>query len=116
MRTDALEMSLLFDYYGELLTEKQRVCFDLYHNQDLSLAEIAESEGISRQGVHDSITRAETALRSFEQALGCVRRERLVQKALAEITAAAQALQGSSDHTVQQLSGRILSAADTLKE
>ena len=39
---DALEMTLLFDYYGDLLTDRQRMCFDLRHNQDLSLAEIAE--------------------------------------------------------------------------
>ena len=45
MKQDALQMSLLFDYYGELLSEKQRVCFDLYYNQDLSLAEIARECG-----------------------------------------------------------------------
>ena len=39
---DALEMTLLYDYYGDLLTERQRMCFDLYHNQDFSLAEIAQ--------------------------------------------------------------------------
>ena len=53
MKQDALQMSLLFDYYGELLSEKQRVCFDLYYNQDLSLSEIASELGITRQGVHD---------------------------------------------------------------
>ena len=42
MKHDALTMALLYDYYGELLTEKQRTCFDLYYNQDLSLSEIAE--------------------------------------------------------------------------
>ena len=49
MKQDALQMSLLFDYYGELLSEKQRVCFDLYYNQDLSLSEIASELGITRQ-------------------------------------------------------------------
>ena len=58
MKQDALQMSLLFDYYGELLSEKQRVCFDLYYNQDLSLSEIASELGITRQGVHDSLSRA----------------------------------------------------------
>ena len=45
---EALEMTLLFDYYGELLTEKQRACVDMRYNQDLSLGEIAQELGISR--------------------------------------------------------------------
>ena len=69
-------MSLLFDTYGALLTEKQQTYFDLYYNQDLSLAEIAEQEGISRQGVHDAISRSEALLASFERVTGCVARER----------------------------------------
>ncbi len=58
MKQEAFTMSLLFDTYGALLTEKQQTYFDLYYNQDLSLAEIAEQEGISRQGVHDAISRS----------------------------------------------------------
>ena len=59
---ETLEMILLFDYYGDLLTERQRMCFDLRHNQDLSLAEIAQELNVSRQGVHDNIIRAEAHL------------------------------------------------------
>ena len=62
MKQEAFTMSLLFDTYGALLTEKQQTYFDLYYNQDLSLAEIAEQEGISRQGVHDAISRSEALL------------------------------------------------------
>ena len=51
---------MLLDFYGELLTDKQRECFDLHYNEDLSLAEIAEQLGVSRQGVWDNIRRAET--------------------------------------------------------
>ena len=54
-----LEISLLFDFYGDMLTEKQRDVVELYYNDDLSLSEIAENEGITRQGVRDSIKRAE---------------------------------------------------------
>lgn len=74
MKGKPLEMSLLFDFYGETLTEKQRELFDLYYNEDLSLAEIAEHAGITRQGVRDSIKRAEHALREMEEKLGLVTR------------------------------------------
>ena len=59
-------MTLLFDFYGSLLTEKQQTYFDLYYNQDLSLAEIAENYGISRQGVRDVIVRAEGIMTELE--------------------------------------------------
>ena len=63
MKHDALTMALLYDYYGELLTEKQRTCFDLYYNQDLSLSEIAEDLGVTRQGVHDTPRRSSGTLK-----------------------------------------------------
>ena len=69
-----LIMTMLFDFFGDLLTEKQRDYFDLYHNEDLSLSEIAEKAGISRQGVYDIISRAEKTLASFEHKTGVVRR------------------------------------------
>ena len=74
MKGKPLEMSLLFDFYGETLTVKQRELFDLYYNEDLSLSEIAEHAGITRQGVRDSIKRAEHALGEMEDKLGLVAR------------------------------------------
>lgn len=74
MKGKPLEMSLLFDFYGETLTDKQRELFDLYYNEDLSLSEIAEHAGITRQGVRDSIKRAEHALGEMEDKLGLVAR------------------------------------------
>ena len=53
-----LEISFLLDFYGSMLTEKQRIMIEYYYNDDLSLAEIADNEGITRQGVRDSIKRA----------------------------------------------------------
>ena len=80
MKQEAFTMSLLFDTYGALLTEKQQTYFDLYYNQDLSLAEIAEQEGISRQGVHDAISRSEALLAAFERVTGCVAREQKLRR------------------------------------
>ncbi len=71
---DTVWRAMLFDFYGELLTDKQREYFDLHYNEDLSLAEIALLEGISRQGVWDIIRRAETSLRETEKKTGLVLR------------------------------------------
>ena len=103
-------MTLLFDYYGGLLTEKQQQFFDLYYSQDYSLAEIAELSGISRQGVHDAIVRAEHALLEIEEKTGCVARAAQVARALDTIRSAALALPASDQRTA------ILAAVDALKE
>lgn len=79
-----LSMSILLDLYGELLTEKQRDVLELYYNDDLSLAEIAQQYEISRQGVHDSIRRGEEALLKFEEILGLSRQEEQNKKQLEE--------------------------------
>ena len=60
MDQKAFHMTLLFDFYGDLLTDRQKEFYDLYHNEDLSLAEIAENAGITRQGVRDVLVRAES--------------------------------------------------------
>ena len=74
MKDNVCAMCLQFDFYGEVLTEKQRELFDLYYNEDLSLAEISEHIGITRQGVRDSIVRAERTLQELEDKLGLVAR------------------------------------------
>jgi len=76
MSADTLYMTMIFDFFGDLLTEKQREYFDLYHNDDLSLSEIAEKAGISRQGVYDIITRAEKTLTDIERKTGIVKKWR----------------------------------------
>ncbi len=91
-----LEISLLLDYYGNMLTEKQREVVDWYYNEDLSLAEIAEHTGITRQGVRDSIKRAETQLLEYEEKLGLCARFQKMQKALDEIAEQASYLQEES--------------------
>ena len=116
MKQEAFTMSLLLDYYGGLLTEKQRNAFDLYYNQDLSLAEIAEQEGISRQGVHDTISRTEATLLQMEQSIGCIARARSIRTALEEISATAAALSCHEDPAVRQSAESILSAVRSAKE
>ena len=113
---DALEMTLLYDYYGELLTERQRMCFDLYHNQDLSLSEIAQELQVSRQGVYDNLSRAEALLRNMEEKTGCVRRDLQNRKAVQKIIAAAKQLKAHPDADVKGLAEQILSATQGLEE
>ncbi|MDR0382029.1 MAG: YlxM family DNA-binding protein, partial [Oscillospiraceae bacterium] len=82
VKSDPLDMAYLFDFYADILTDKQRDYFDLYYHQDLSLSEISESEGITRQGVRDVITRAEGTLRHMEAQLGLVARFSRVRESL----------------------------------
>ena len=72
MDDTTLQKTMLFDFFGDLLTEKQQEYFDLYHNEDLSLSEIAESAGISKQGVYDIIVRAEKTLVETENKTGII--------------------------------------------
>lgn len=74
MLEETTRVNLLYDFYGNLLTERQRECLELYYQHDLSLAEIAEDNGISRQGVYDLIKRAIMSLEKAEERLGLVAR------------------------------------------
>ena len=100
---DALEMTLLFDYYGELLTQRQRDCLDMRYNQDMSLGEIAQELGVSRQGVFDTLNRAETLLRNMEAKTGFLRRADRVLKAALPIAPSAVALPASSSPSLPLL-------------
>lgn len=113
---DALQMTLLLDYYGELLTDRQRMCFELRHNQDLSLAEIAQELNVSRQGVHDNLSRAEALLRNMEEKTGCVRRDLQCRRAAREITRVASLLAENEDKNVSGLANQILKLARELEE
>ena len=69
-----LQMIMLLDFYGDMLTPRQKEFYDLYYNEDLSLAEIAENYGITRQGVRDVIVRAEAILTELEDKTGIIKR------------------------------------------
>ena len=74
MKNQTYRMTMLFDFYGELLTERQKEFYQLYYDEDLSLGEIAENYGISRQGVRDVIVRAEAYMTEIEDKTGLVKR------------------------------------------
>lgn len=80
-----LEQALLYDFYGELLTEHQKEVYEQFVLDDLSLSEIAESEGISRQGVHDLVRRCQKALEGYEAKLHLVERFLTVKEKVAQI-------------------------------
>lgn len=112
-----IEVSLLFDFYGELLKPSGRKAIDLYYNDDLSLAEIADQTGITRQGVRDSIKRCEQQLFDYEKKLDLYKRFCELEKGLEEISAVAQEIfDNSHDNNIKALAGKIKRTADTLKE
>ena len=82
---DITRQSLLYDFYGELLTKRQREVMELYHEENLSLAEIADEFGISRQGVYDALKNGEKALASYEEKLGLVEKFRKSSEAIDKI-------------------------------
>ena len=79
-------VSLLYDFYGQLLTEKKRQVIELYHEEDMSLSEIASELGITRAAVHDSLKSAERALDNYEEKLSLVERFLKTEEAFGEIT------------------------------
>jgi predicted DNA-binding protein YlxM (UPF0122 family) len=80
-----VQIALLFDFYGQLLTEKQIEIIDMYYSNDLSLSEIAEQQEISRQGVYDTLKRAEKTLAEYEAKLGLVNRFLQQKESMSEI-------------------------------
>ena len=82
MVTKNLEISYLLDFYGDVLTEKQRDVMEQYYNDDLSLSEIADNFGITRQGVRDAIKRGEGTILELEDKVGFARRYRAVQEGI----------------------------------
>ena len=116
MAEDRVMQSLLLDFYGELLTDKQRECCELHFNEDLSLAEIAEQCGVSRQGVWDNIRRAEQALREIEEKTGLVRRFTALRQGLGAAERHLAALEESIPEEQRNAVRRIRSELKQLEE
>lgn len=92
-----VEQGLLYDFYGELLTEHQRHVYEDVVFNDMSLSEIAEEQGISRQGVHDLVRRCDRILAGYEEKLGLVEKFNRTKKMVAEIKRLAGAYKESGD-------------------
>ena len=101
MKNQAYRMALLYDFYGDMLTDRQREFYDLYYNEDLSLAEIAENYGITRQGVRDVIVRAEAVLTELEDKTGIIRRFHKMQEQFTQIESAVTAIAKRNDDRYQ---------------
>lgn len=86
MYNKIVQIALMYDFYGQLLTDKQIEVIDMYYNNDLSLGEISEQLGISRQGVYDTLKRAEKTLFEYEEKLGLVERFTEQKKKIEHIT------------------------------
>ena len=80
-----LRITVLLDFYGDILTPKRKTALDMYYNDDLSLSEIADQLGITRQGAHDLIKSAESDLRSYEAKLGLYERNEKIRTLLTGI-------------------------------
>lgn len=116
-----LEVTMLLDFYGDMLTEKQRDFIGYYYNDDLSLAEIAENENITRQGVRDAIKRAETQLFDMEEHLGLARRFGQLRAGLDEIVECAEKIRAFNmecglSRDINEATLRIQELAQSLRE
>ena len=121
MKNQAYRMALLYDFYGDMLTDRQKEFYDLYYNEDLSLAEIAENYGITRQGVRDVIVRAEAVLTELEDKTGIIKRFHKMQQQFASIQTALDGICELNNHryqddTLEGLCARIQSVLTELKQ
>jgi hypothetical protein len=120
LKNQAYRMAMLFDFYGEVLTDRQKEFYDLYYNEDLSLAEIAENYNITRQGVRDVIVRAEATLTELEDKTGLIRRFYDMQPKIRSILDCAQQLlelnRQLDNEELERLALQIQADAQHLKE
>lgn len=106
-----LLLTELYDIYSALLTDSQRNMFELYYTEDLSLSEIAENTGITRQGVHDSLKHTEEALLSFEEKLGLLKKNKYLKELISRAYTLAKA---GGDGAGNSASGEMTSLLDEM--
>ena len=115
---EILRRSLLFDFYGELLTDHQKEIYEAFNSEDLSLGEIAAQAGISRQGVHDLIRRADASLEMYEEKLHLLERFLKVQSQAGEIRDLAGQIASGDEGSLSgsEMAGRIVELTDEILE
>ena len=111
-----MRFAYLADFYGELLDEHTRAVITAYYDDDLSLAEIAEDEGISRQGVRHIIKKGEEQLDAFEERIGLVKRHEELSRLAERIANEARTLLSSDSDTVKEAGERIISLSEQIGE
>lgn len=108
---EIVEQSLLYDFYGELLTEHQQKIYEAALFENYSLSEIAEDAGISRQGVHDLLKRCDKLLRGYEEKLHLVERFNRIRDDVEQIQERVNGLKGVSETelaSIQEIAGKLL--------
>ncbi len=115
MENRTYELTMLYDFFGELLTDTQREYFEYYYSDDLSLGEISELTGVSRQGVRGVLRRAEELLRGYEARTGVVRRFTELDGKIDALRAQTRKLMELTDGEANELAGRIYDGLDDLK-
>lgn len=120
MKSQAYRMAMLYDFYGDLLTPRQKEFYDLYYNDDLSLSEIAENYDITRQGVRDIVVRAERALEDIEEKTGLIRRYHRTRAAVSSLRELCQQVQTLneerfSDHDLEDLTQQMNAVLDDME-
>lgn len=108
-----LNISLLLDFYGDILSERQSEMLSMYYNEDCSLAEIANSFSISRQGVRSVLKKGETILLEMEEKLGLAERFRLMQTKSTEIASKLEILNNNINN--EEISSQIDALIDEIK-
>ena len=105
-----VEQGLLYDFYGQLLTAHQQKIYEQAVYENLSLNEIAEQEGISRQAVHDLIRRATDLMKGYEKKLGMIRRFHSLREAAGQLRSAADTAEDRDELAgiVREIADRIL--------
>ncbi len=106
-----VEQGLLYDFYGELLTDHQKQIYEAAVYEDMSLTEIAAEHGISKQGVHDLIRRCTKSLQEYEDKLHMIRRFEAIKESAQELRAATE-----DDTDLQNLKKRVNSISDRIIE